>query len=117
MRSLEQPSLDQNGFTWMKFRSALAYDDFGHDEVIRELYYPEVAAMLRQQTGVEYAEVVVLDHEVNPARIPGRDFPFEDFDELTFFGCCVPDPKARGRVSVADWREDEPRAALDDAAR
>jgi hypothetical protein len=67
IESERQPTLDANGFTWIKSPSGLAYKDFESDEVIRERYYPEVAAMLRNQTGAtgaRYAEIVVLDHEV-----------------------------------------------------
>jgi len=60
----KQPTLDINGFTWTKSASKLAYEDFGNDEIVRERYYPEVADMLRQQTGSRYAEIVILDHEV-----------------------------------------------------
>jgi len=60
----KQPTLDINGFTWTKSASKLAYEDFGNDEIVRERYYPEVADMLRQQTGSRYAEIVILDHEL-----------------------------------------------------
>ncbi len=66
------PSLDTQGFELRKHRSAIT--DFFDDVQVRERYYSECAALLRQVTGAE--EVVVFDHtRRNDAENPGNAAP------------------------------------------
>lgn len=57
-RLAEPPSLDVQGFALRSHRTAV--EDFGDEASIREIYYPETEALLRQVTGAE--KVVVFDH-------------------------------------------------------
>ncbi len=56
--ALNELSLERSGFTQISHRSVLA--DFSHDATIRDIYYRECEALLRDVTGAE--KIVVLDH-------------------------------------------------------
>ena len=56
--ALHELSLDRSGFTQVSHRSALA--DFSHEGTIRDIYYRESEALLRDVTGAE--KVVIFDH-------------------------------------------------------
>ena len=56
--ALNELSLDRSGFTQISHRSAVA--DFSHDATIRDIYYRESEALLRDITGAE--KIVVFDH-------------------------------------------------------
>ena len=56
----ESFSLDTEGFELAHHATAL--DDFGDDDAIRRVYYPEMERLLKQETGA--AHVVVFDHNV-----------------------------------------------------
>lgn len=56
--ALNELTLDRSGFTQISHRSALA--DFSRDETIRDIYYRESEALLRDLTGAE--KIVVFDH-------------------------------------------------------
>ncbi len=56
--ALRELSLDRSGFTQIAHRSVLA--DFSQDATIRDLYYRESEALLRDVTGAE--KIVVFDH-------------------------------------------------------
>jgi len=54
----EPPALDKNGFELRTGKSQL--DDFTDERAIREIYYPEAAALIRAATGA--SKVVIFDH-------------------------------------------------------
>jgi hypothetical protein len=56
--ALNELSLDRSGFTQISHRSVVA--DFSHDATIRDIYYRESEALLRDITGAE--KIVVFDH-------------------------------------------------------
>jgi hypothetical protein len=56
--ALNELSLDRSGFTQISHRSVVA--DFSHDATIRDIYYREAEALLRDVTGAE--KIVVFDH-------------------------------------------------------
>ena len=56
--ALRELSLDRSGFTQIAHRSVLA--DFSQDATIRDIYYRESEALLRDVTGAE--KIVVFDH-------------------------------------------------------
>jgi hypothetical protein len=56
--ALNELSLDRSGFTQISHRSAVA--DFSHDGTVRDIYYREAEALLRDVTGAE--KIVVFDH-------------------------------------------------------
>ena len=56
--ALRELSLDRSGFTQISHRSAVA--DFSHDATIRDIYYREAEALLRDVTGAE--KIVIFDH-------------------------------------------------------
>lgn len=56
--ALNELSLDRSGFTQVSHRSAVA--DFSHEGTIRDIYYRESEALLRDVTGAE--KIVVFDH-------------------------------------------------------
>lgn len=60
-------SLDRHGFILMK--RATAATDLYDDDIVREVYYPETAAMVREATGA--SRVLVFDHTVR-SNAPGR---------------------------------------------
>ena len=53
-------SLDEHGFRLVRHETAVA--DLYDEERLRAVYYPEVAALLRQETGAE--KVVIFDHTI-----------------------------------------------------
>lgn len=56
--ALNELSLDRSGFTQISHRSVVA--DFSHEGTIRDIYYREAEALLRDVTGAE--KIVVFDH-------------------------------------------------------
>jgi len=60
----EAPSLDRNGFQLVQHTSSV--QDFSHEQAIRDVYYPEVEALLKRQLGV--SKVVVFDHTLRLAQ-------------------------------------------------
>jgi hypothetical protein len=62
----EAPSLDRNGFQLVQHSTSL--QDFGDERAIRDVYYPEVEALLKQQLGV--SKVVIFDHTLRSAQKP-----------------------------------------------
>jgi hypothetical protein len=60
-------SLDVQGFALKEQRSAV--QDFWNDDEVRERYYPEVEALLKQVTGA--SRVFIFDH-LQRRRIPGQ---------------------------------------------
>jgi len=56
--ALRELSLDRSGFTQISHRSVVA--DFSHDATIRDVYYREAEALLRDVTGAE--KIVIFDH-------------------------------------------------------
>jgi len=56
--ALRELSLDRSGFTQISHRSVVA--DYSHDGAIRDIYYREAEALLRDVTGAE--KIVVFDH-------------------------------------------------------
>jgi len=57
-RAKERFTLDQNGFELRAHQTALV--DFSNDEAIKNVYYPEAIALIREVTGA--SKVVVFDH-------------------------------------------------------
>lgn len=53
-------SLDTTGFAFLKHSSAVI--EFTDDAAIRDKYYPEVAELLKKETGAK--RVVIFDHTV-----------------------------------------------------
>lgn len=62
-------TLDREGFALVRHETALA--DFADADAIERLYYPEMQALLRQETGA--AEVVVFDHNLRRDGSNGRN--------------------------------------------
>jgi len=54
------PALDREGFALARFPTAMA--DFYDDDAVKRVYYPEVEAFLKRETGA--AEVFIFDHTV-----------------------------------------------------
>jgi hypothetical protein len=74
--ALREMSLDRSGFTQIAHRSVL--HDFSHDATIRDIYYREAEALLRDVTGAE--KIVVFDHTLRDStqgtrRIAEREDP------------------------------------------
>jgi hypothetical protein len=67
-RELAQPSLDVEGFALVRLESALA-DAYDPEEIAR-VYYPEVEAVIRRETGA--SRVLVFDHNVRNTDRSGR---------------------------------------------
>ncbi|MET0341829.1 MAG: CmcJ/NvfI family oxidoreductase [Polyangiales bacterium] len=65
----EPPTLDASGFERLAHESALG--DFGDDARIREIYYPEVVALLKRATGASH--VVIFDHTKRLAHPSHKD--------------------------------------------
>ncbi|HVN28654.1 MAG TPA: CmcJ/NvfI family oxidoreductase [Candidatus Binataceae bacterium] len=59
----EDLSLDIQGFALIRHRSAVV--NFYNEQLVRELYYPEVEALLKARTGA--TRVVIFDHVVRNA--------------------------------------------------
>src|SRR5262245_11994595 len=64
----EQISLDREGFALVTHRSAVT--DFGDEDQLRRIYYPESERLIAAATGG--ARVVVFDHTVR-RRVPGKE--------------------------------------------
>jgi len=58
--ALNELTLDRSGFTQISHRSVLA--DFSHDAAIRDIYYREAEALLRDVTGAE--KIVIFDQRL-----------------------------------------------------
>lgn len=68
-RSLDEPAcLDRNGFERIDHTSSVP--DLENDDQVREHYYPETEALLKQQTGA--VKVVIFDHTIRVDE-PGRE--------------------------------------------
>jgi hypothetical protein len=55
---VETPTLDRNGFELLQQPTTL--QDFSNEQAIREVYYPEIEALLKRATGA--SKVLVFDH-------------------------------------------------------
>lgn len=64
-------TLDRNGFTLLHAPTQVR--DFYSPEEVKSVYYPEVERLLRDTLGA--ARVVVFDHGVRNATVPGRGMP------------------------------------------
>lgn len=62
------PSLDSEGFATVRHRSAVR--DFGDEDEIRRVYYPESEALLAEATGAD--RVFIFDHTLR-RHVPGAD--------------------------------------------
>jgi hypothetical protein len=58
--------LDKNGFQVIEHKSALSDEDFDDEEVVREIYYKEAEACLKQAIR-RPMEAFVLNHQVFPS--------------------------------------------------
>jgi hypothetical protein len=66
-RLAEPPSLDVQGFELRAHRTAVT--EFSDERVIRDVYYPEAEALIKQATGAE--KVVIFDHTLRFS-VPGH---------------------------------------------
>ncbi|MGJ7552471.1 CmcJ/NvfI family oxidoreductase [Variovorax sp. RB3P1] len=71
MVALNELSLERSGFTQLAHRSVVA--DFSHDATIRDIYYREAEALLRDVTGAE--KIVVFDHTLRDSAQGARGTP------------------------------------------
>ncbi|KAI1768678.1 hypothetical protein GGR53DRAFT_476573 [Hypoxylon sp. FL1150] len=60
--ALDRLDIDTHGFKLMKSQTSLAKADFEDDDVIRNKYYPEVKALLKEALGAR--EVYIWEHTV-----------------------------------------------------
>jgi len=56
-------SIAKNGFTLMRLEDGMAYDDYDHEEIIREVFYKRVADRLKELLGA--SRVQIFEHVVS----------------------------------------------------
>jgi len=78
---------DTSGFEWVKHESKLKGDELFDEEKIKNEYYPEIDAFLKQYLGAK--RTFIFDHTNRRAPPPGEKLPD------------IRDPKRRGPVPVA----------------
>lgn len=71
LAALGELTLDKSGFQRVSHRSALR--DFGDEALIRSVYYPESAEVLKEHTGA--TQVVVFDHTLRDSAQGARGNP------------------------------------------
>ena len=79
--------LDRNGFRFVKHDTQVA--DFYDDDEVRRVYYPEMEALVKQESGAE--RVVVFDHTLRTA------------DEALREAAKIRDPVRRVQNDYTEW--------------
>lgn len=87
-------SFESDGMIVKDFHSRMTYEEFADPEIVRNVYVPEVAELLKKELGVE--NVAILEYLVRPP-------------ELVLCHCydlaeTVPGPTSPRQLSTVDWQ-------------
>lgn len=99
--------LDLSGFDWLEHRSAVT--DFYDESQIRDIYYPESEALIREATGAD--RVFIFDHTLR-RRVPGVEDSREDGPRQPATRVHVDHTAQSGPQRVRDLLPEEAEALL-----